>query len=174
MEKGLNYQDWLNAVDKLLREGGAGYTTAEIEKDDLRAAFQQGVTPVDYVAQGDHPLQAAKSEMPLPPISLDQAKFLVRTLDQAGLALIVLGVLSLGFGLYDMIGAVGGVIEMVTRSRGSRFDTSNAQVTMWSMSSLVGVVTRAVMAASLGLIAWAISGMLRSTYNQTGTSLKKR
>jgi len=47
-------------------------------------------------------------------------------------------------------------------------------VTMWSMSSLVGVVTRAVMAASLGLIAWAISGMLRSTYNQTGTSLKKR
>ena len=83
----MNYQEWLNAVDKLLKEGGAGYSTAEIERADLRAAHQQGVSPVDYVAQGDHPLVPAKPApampLPLPPISLDQAKFLVRTLDQA-------------------------------------------------------------------------------------------
>lgn len=162
----MNYQDWLNAVDKMLKEGGTSYGTAEIEKDDLRTAFQQGVTPVDYVAQGDHPLQAAKSEMPLPPISFDQAKFLVRTLDQAGLALIILGVLSLGFGIYGMFGAIGGIIEMATQSRGSRFETSNAQVAMYSLSTLVGVVTIAAMAATLGIIAWAVAGMLRATYKQ--------
>ncbi len=160
----MNYQDWLNAVDKLLKEGGEGYTTAQIEKNDLRAAFHQGVTPVDYVAQGDHPLQAAKPELPLPPISLDQAKFLVRTLDQAGLALIILGVLSLGFGIYGMFGTIGGIIEMATQSRGSRFETSNAQVAMYSLSTLVSVVTIAAMSATLGIIAWAVSGMLRATY----------
>jgi hypothetical protein len=159
----MNYQDWLIAVDKLLKEGGAGYSTAQIEKDDLRAAFLQGVTPVDYVEQGDHPLQVAKSELPFPPISLDQAKFLVRTLDQAGLALIILGVLSLGFGIYGMFGTIGGIIEMATQSRGSRFETSNAQVAMYSLSTLVSVVTIAAMSATLGIIAWAVSGMLRAT-----------
>ncbi len=159
----MNYQDWLNAVDKLLKEGGEGYTSAQIEKTDLRAAFLQGVTPVDYVEQGDHPLQVAKSELPFPPISLDQAKFLVRTLDQAGLALIILGVLSLGFGIYGMFGTIGGIIEMATQSRGSRFETSNAQVAMYSLSTLVSVVTIAAMSATLGIIAWAVSGMLRAT-----------
>lgn len=164
----MSFQDWLSAVDKLLAEEGAGYSTAQIEKADLRGAHQQGVSPVDYVAQGDHPLVATKPApampLPLPPISLDQAKFLVRTLDQAGLVLIILAVLSLGFGIYGMFGAIGGTIEMVTKSRGSRFDTSNAQVAMYSLSMLVNVVTHAVMAVTLGIIAWAVSGMLRATY----------
>jgi len=163
----MNYQDWLSAVDKLLAEGDAGYSTAQIEKEDLRGAHQQGVSPVDYVAQGDHPLVATKPApampLPLPPISLDQAKFLVRTLDQAGLALIILGVLSLGFGIYGMFGTIGGIIEMATQSRGSRFETSNAQVAMYSLSTLVSVVTIAAMSATLGIIAWAVSGMLRAT-----------
>lgn len=162
----MNYQDWLNAVDKLLAEGGARYTTAQIEKDDLRAAFQQGVTPVDYVAQGDHPLQAAKSELPLPPITLDQAKFLVRTLDQAGLALIVLAVLVFAFGLYQSYGNFG---EMLNVQRDLEMTPGGPSRGQWALALLirtVDVIAMSALTATVGIIAWAVSGMLRATYKQ--------
>lgn len=164
----MSFQDWLNAVDKLLAEGDAGYTTAQIEKADLRAAHQQGVSPVDYVAQGDHPLVVTKPApampLPLPPISLDQAKFLVRTLDQAGLALIVLAVLVFAFGLFQTFGNFG---EMLNVQRDLEMTPGGPSRGQWALAIIirtVDVISRSALTATLGIIAWAVSGMLRATY----------
>lgn len=164
----MNYQDWLSAVDKLLAEGDAGYTAAQIEKADLRAAHQQGVSPVDYVAQGDHPLVAAKPApampLPLPPISLDQAKFLVRTLDQAGLALIILGILVLGFGFFQIFGSFGEMLNLQRDLEMKTYGPTRGQMGLAIAIRIVDVMARAGLTATVGIIAWSVSGMLRATY----------
>lgn len=54
--QGMNFNDWLKAVDQALKANGKGYTSSQIDLNHLTASFNSGVSPVIYARQQYHPM----------------------------------------------------------------------------------------------------------------------
>ncbi len=158
----MNYQDWLSAVDKLLAESGADYTTEQIDRSDLRGAFHQGVTAAEYVAQGGHPIsrQSVTLELTLP--SPEHVAFLLKLLDRGGLFSIAAGLFTLTFGIFQSIRHTGTLMQELRQSQTPGLDPIEAMaidnfVYYGALTILDGVGW-----AISGVVCWGVAALLRS------------
>lgn len=158
----MNYQDWLNAVDKLLTEGGAGYTTEQIDRADLRGAFHQGVTPADYAAQGGHPISRTTVSIELTLPSPEHVAFLLKWLDRGGLFNIAAGILTLAFGTYQTYLFTASLLHELRLSESPGID----QVERMAFDNVIyyGIFTvfNGAGWAISGVTCWGLAALLRS------------
>ena len=160
----MNYQDWLNAIDKLLQDSGAKFACTQIEEELLRTAHQQGVSPDDFVGRGKYLTQEGSLVGPLVPISMAQAKFLVRILGLVGVILILLGLVYFVFGAYKLIVSYDDITTFASGANDGYAETYRKDVLWFTYSLFVDDMLKAVGAAGLGLISKATAGILRATY----------
>ena len=167
----MNYQDWLDSIDQILRAAGRGYGTAQLDPSHLQSAFQQGMSPVIYARQANHPMRPVQPQYPMPPVPVPanlppldyrRASYIVKFLDGFGWIFQIVGwgiVVLWGFALL-----LGGVTS------GASQESPGAAVGTGLMAFLSGALfTLAVpftglWVVFLGVVCWWLSGIFRSLY----------
>lgn len=161
---GMNYQDWLNAVDLALKASGKGYGTGLIDPAHLQNAFSQGQSPVLYARLPAHPLTPPPMPVPpapipdtLPPLTFSRASYIVRFLDGFGWVFQILGWGAVA--LWGIALLVGGAGTAVTHGvdKGIGGALAGALFTLAVPFSGLFVVF-------FGIVCWWLSGVFRAVY----------
>ncbi|HRD30161.1 MAG TPA: hypothetical protein PLB31_05965 [Fimbriimonadaceae bacterium] len=158
----MNYQDWLNTVDKLLAESGADYTTEQIDRSDLRGAFHQGVTAAEYVAQGGHPISRTTVSIELTLPSPEHVAFLLKVLDRGGLLSLGAGVITVAHAVYQSIRFGSALIEELRINQTPGLDVIElAALDNFIYSGVMGILD-GLWWCLFGIVCWALAALLRS------------
>lgn len=64
----MNFPDWLRTVDSVLRGQGKNFTTAQLDPEQLDAAWQQGLSPVVFAKSVDGPTAAPLTQAVAPQV----------------------------------------------------------------------------------------------------------
>lgn len=158
----MNYHDWLSAVDKLLAEGNAGYTTEQIDRADLRGAFHQGVTPADYASQGGHPISRTTVSIELTLPSPEHVAFLLKVLDRGGLLSLGAGVITVAHSVYQAIRFGSAMIQELKREQTPGLDfVESAAIDNFIYYGVMGILD-GLWWMLFDIVCWALAALLRS------------
>lgn len=167
----MNYQDWLDSIDQILRAAGRGYGTAQIDPSHLQAAFQQGTSPVIYARQANHPMRPVQPQYPvppapvpanLPPLDYRRASYIVKFLDGFGWIFQVVGWGIVVLWIFALL--LGGV------GAGASQNSAGAAIGSGIMAFLGGAMLTLAMPFTglsvvfMGVVCWWQSGIFRSLY----------